>query len=72
MKVLYEDDKFPMGKYEGRVVKDVVTEDPRYVKDFNSNVNLGRRFSISDVVIAQAHESIRSKTVPKPRRTSAR
>jgi hypothetical protein len=68
MKVLYEDDKFDIGKYEGRVVKEVVQEDPRYIKDFNTNAALGRSYSISDIVIKQAHDSIRSKSSPKPRR----
>lgn len=68
MKVLYEDDQFPMGKYEGRVVRDIIKEDPRYVKCFNGNEKLGRSFSISDEVIAQAHDSIRHISQPKPRR----
>ena len=37
MKILYEDDKMPVGKYKGKIVSDVVNKYPEYIRKFNEN-----------------------------------
>ena len=55
MKVLYEDDIFPQGKYKGETVSAVCKKDPIYIQKFD---RLYGNLCISDEVINDLNANI--------------
>lgn len=59
MNVLYEEDKFPKGKYQGKTVKEVAEIDPAYLHWIQSS---GKNLAISDEVMENLHRYRQTKS----------
>lgn len=60
MKLLYNDDVLPVGKYQGKTIEEVINIDPMYIKTFNGGYKTrGRRdagnhygqYAIADITL---------------------
>lgn len=65
MNILYLDDTIPNGKHIGKLVADVVQEDPSYLKRNISHGKAGASFCFSDTVIKEASNQPLGNYIPR-------
>ncbi len=56
MKVLYDNDVIPIGKYKGQTVTEIMTTNPTYLAKFKYT-----NFAIADIVLQEINVGLRNR-----------
>lgn len=62
MKILYSDDTFPVGKYQGQLVSDIIQQDKAYIKQ---QAKQSSQFCFSDEVISKTSSQPLNNYIPR-------